>query len=188
MPNDTRVSIVVVRCRSAEQRRAVERIAAPRHDGRGQRQRQPLPAGELPSHHHRDRHDRNRQQRRADQPVQQLVLRRVVGAPERVDDHRRLVARRLHRADQVAGRHRGLVLDVSALEREVHRGAHPVEPVQRTLDAGSAGRAAHAAQVEIGGGHATGARPARRSRAMPTTASMPATAASSRVTSSIDGS
>ena len=36
----------------AEQRRAVERIAAPRHDGRAQRQRQPLPADELPPHRH----------------------------------------------------------------------------------------------------------------------------------------
>ena len=51
----------------------------------------------------------------------------------------RLEPRRLHRADQVTGRHRGLVLDVGPLEREVDRGAHTVEAIERTLDASRAG-------------------------------------------------
>ena len=63
-----------------------------------------------------------------------------------------------------------------------------VEGALNKLDAGGARRAAHAVQVEVRGGHGAVERAARRSRATPTTASIPAAVARSRVNSNSAGS
>ena len=72
-PTETRVSIVVAPVPQVGPGGAVERPGAPHDDRRGQRERGPLPVGELPGGDHREQHDRGAEQRGDHEPLAQRV-------------------------------------------------------------------------------------------------------------------
>ena len=137
--------------------RPVEGKSAPHHDRRGQRQREPLPVGELPGRHHRQRDDRHRQQRRDDQAGTERgeghVLRRrhgVVGAiRDRRCGQRRAVPGLLDGGDQVVGADAVRVGHPRLLGGVVDRRSDTVELVELALDPVGAGRAGHPGEREL---------------------------------------
>jgi hypothetical protein len=136
-----------------ERRGSVERPAGPEDDGRRQRERQPLPAGELQRRHQLQQRQRHSQDGGADEPAPQhpqslvrLARLRDVGGCAR---QRGAVADRLDRPDQLLEFDpRGIEFDRSLLGRVVDARLDAVEPVQLPLDPGRAGGAGHPLDLE----------------------------------------
>jgi hypothetical protein len=135
----------------------VERAAAPEHDGGGEHKRDPLPASEAGGRDHREDDEWERERRREDEAA--ADTRR--GSP--LDGlERGAVARLLDRVDEVLDAEApAVVAHCRLLGREVDSCRDAVEVVQPALDAGRAGGARHALDVEHGTAHVSNSIPLR---------------------------
>ena len=139
----------------------VEGPGAPHHDRRGEREREPLPVGELQRRDHRHRDHRHGQHRGDDQALAQRTgrgRRRPRLTPPRPTRQRGVVPGLPHGVDQVVGRQRLGIGDLRLLRGVVDRGDDAVELVELALDPVRAGGAGHPGDLELDVGGEVSAR------------------------------
>ena len=131
-----------------EQGCSMEWPGAPGDDDAGQRERDPLPPGELPGGNHRDHDHRHAQRSGNDQPTTQLPqleiwVTRTLGRQCGV------VAGLLDGLDQVLSGCATAGMNRRLLRRIVDRGIDTFDAVELLLDTGRTGRAGHTLNVEL---------------------------------------
>ena len=170
-------------------RRAVPRIqsgsameveARPEDDRCRERKGEPFPALELERHDHRKDDERRGQHRRDDEPPANGVGT-IDGGP-RLGRRHRVVAGRLHRAEQIGDGH-ALRIEANGglLGRIVHRGVDPVELVELALDPVRAGGARHPLEREVDARIRLAGRDGAHAASYPASSIAARTAASSRL-------
>ncbi len=134
----------------------MERPRRPRHHRRGQRQRNPLPIGELQRRNHRQHDHRHRQHGSTDQAIPQRPRRIIVAVRRGRRFPRRLRLRQsrrvtggLHLSHELVRLHAIGVDDLGLFRGVVHRGGDPVELVELAFDPVRARRARHATNRQL---------------------------------------
>ena len=138
---------------------AVKRPRAPHHDGRRERESEPLPVGELKGRDHRHQYNRDGERSRDDQPVLELgdlpVDREFLPHPNlRRDGQGGRITSGLDGGDERGGLH-AVGLHRGLLGRVIDRCADAVDLIELALDPVGAGGAGHAPDLEadIADGH-----------------------------------
>ena len=157
MPSETRVSIEEDKCRALRSAAAMERPRRPGRHRHGQRDQQPLPAGEPGPREDRqhqgqvgERHEEHQGQRQPPaQPPHRGLFGRSPGVRPGRAGHLRGVAGRLDHADQVWRGHGRRGGYVGPFGGKVDGRGDAVELVQPGLDPGGASGAGHPADDQL---------------------------------------